>query len=108
MKFGTKEDLIKKYASKRKNISEQEVEDLLNSVIGYFNKEVGAYNTTEVSYRLNNFGTLYNPDFDTSKLIENYKEPQRIRAEKQLIEYILTGNIIPKKLNIQNDKVLRI
>lgn len=108
MEFALKEDLIREYASKRKAVDEADVEDLLECMIGYFNKEVGGAYSTEVSYRLNNLGAFYDPNFDTSKLLKQYKDVERQRAEKQLVEYILTNKIRPKKLNIKDDKVLRI
>jgi len=107
MKFGTKEDLIKRYASKRKGIDESEVKDLLESMIDYINKELGSAFPREICYRLNNFGTFYNPDFDTSHFLKDANSLERITAEKQLVEYILTNKIRPKKIDIKNDKVLR-
>lgn len=47
-----KEDLIKAYAEKRKNISFEEVEDLVNSLISYLRKTCGSNDTYEVDLGL--------------------------------------------------------
>jgi len=107
MEYKLKDDLIKEYASKRKGLDEADVKDLLDCMIGYFNKELGAFNSREVAYRLNNFGVLYDLDFDTSKLLKEEGTVERDRTEKQLVEYILTNGITPKKLSIKDDKILR-
>ena len=52
-----KEDLIKTYADKRKDISYEEVEDLLNSMISYIKEKTAEVETTEIY--LKNVGTLH-------------------------------------------------
>lgn len=108
MKFATKEDLIEKYALKRKALEYDDVKDLLECFIGYFNQTVGDVESKDISYRINNFGTLFESNFDTSNLVDVPSSAKRKKAEKRLQEYILTGLIRPKKIKIQHDRFLRI
>lgn len=108
MQYATKKDLIEKYASKRKALNEEDVEGLLDCFIGYFNGTLGELDNKEIAYRIGNFGTMYDKDFDTGDLANEPRSAVRKRAEKKLQEYILTGMIKPKKIYIKDDRFLRI
>ena len=69
MEFATKEDLIKRYAKKRKGIDEDEVKALLDSVLEYVKKQLAPHtDNTEFAYRLENFGTFYEKEFYSKAL----------------------------------------
>lgn len=108
MEYATKEDLIQCYADKRIALDYKDVEELLNCFIGGFNQFVGDVHSKEATYRINNFGTLYEHDFDTKDLVDRPDSHKRRKAEKKLQEYILTGLVQPKKINIKDDRFLRI
>jgi hypothetical protein len=109
MEFSTKEDVIKNYAEKRKGISEEEVKDLLDCFIGYFNRQfMKTNNLTEFAFQLDNFGTLYELEFDPRHLIKQWDDNSRVKTEKQLAEYVLTRAVKPKKFGLKDDKKLRI
>lgn len=55
--FYTREDLVKKYADKRKGLSEEEVEDLLDCVLGYLKTVTSGVN--DYSVRIGKLGYLY-------------------------------------------------
>lgn len=109
MNFGTKEELIKRYASKRLALEEDDVEDLLNCFIGYTIKNLSKqHNIEDFAFRIDNLGTFYEYEFDPSKLTTNHSSPERQLTEKKLAEYILTGIVRPKKISIKDDRNLRI
>jgi nucleoid DNA-binding protein len=109
MEFATKEDLIKRYAAKRKGIDESEVRDLLDALLEYTVKQLAPRaNNTEFAFRLENFGTFFEKEFNSKALTQPYNAKERIKTEKMLTEYILTGIVKPKKVDIFNDYKHRI
>lgn len=109
MEFATKEDLIKRYAKKRKGIDESEVEDLLDSILGYVKKQLSPYtDSTEFAYRLENFGTFFEKEFNSKALIKPYDAKERVKSEKMLTEFIFTRLVKPKKTDILYDYKHRI
>ncbi len=104
MEFATKEDLIERYAKKRKGIAEDEVKDLLDSILEHVKKQLAPQtDNTEFAYRLENFGTFYEKEFDSKALTNRYNAKDRIKSEKMLTEYIFTRIVKPKKTDILYD-----
>lgn len=109
MKYATKKDIIDKYASRRKALVEEDVEDLLEATIGYITKELRASRDKgEFSYDLEYFGQFYEHEFDTRDLIKEFRTEERAKADNKLHEFILTGIVRPKKITIKDDKLFRI
>lgn len=109
MEFITQEDVIKQYAQNRKALDEDDVRDLYKTFIGYVKKELSVLGSNEeFAFNIDNFGTLFEPTFDTRALLKPHHNKERKRTEKKLAEFIFTGAVKPIIFNIKNDKILRI
>lgn len=76
-----KDDLISRYASRRKNMPEKEVRDLLNHVLGYLKEKVQSED--EYAYKIPTIGTLYKK-FKYEKDYEGDALHHQMRFEKML------------------------
>jgi hypothetical protein len=101
-----KEDLIKAYSEKRKDISYSEVEDLVNSLVSYLKKTCRKQDTYEIE--LGSVGILHKKiDYDLYEAYDLSKS--KTLNTKMMIQEALNSNTIfsPKKENKSREEIQR-
>ena len=99
-KFYDKKDLIKAYAAKRKNLSEREVEDLLNSLIKFIQKDVKTENN--YAYHLRRIGTIYKKFQE--ELDEKSAQTDNERLDKMMFDVMFQKYRHPLLTELRVDK----
>lgn len=100
MQYATKKDVIEKYAQSRKNVEEEDVEDLINTFIDYLNMKLDR-STRSSNYvvSVDGLGKFYEYQFDSRQLAEKKDSHIKIKTENLMHEWAL-GNI---KINPRKD-----
>lgn len=101
--FLDREDLVKKYAARRKEISEEEIDDLLDCVLSFVKKE--AKNENNYAIRLGKLGFLHK-DFRKERQGRKYPHSNVSTVNNMLID-IFTNNPSTKHPLIRTDIVKR-
>lgn len=98
--FSNREDLVKRYADRRKNISEEEVEDLLDCVLGYL-KQVTSDNET-YAVRIGNLGYMYQKFKPQQKKHRHLKHMNNHLLMDKMIVEVCTNNDTNRNPLIRN------
>jgi CRISPR/Cas system type I-B associated protein Csh2 (Cas7 group RAMP superfamily) len=91
-KFRTKSDVIQAYADKRKGLEYEDVEDLMEALIGFLNMKLST-ESIDYSYFIPNIGYFHERMFDITGLVADVDSHKLKKTEKMMHQYILKNRI---------------
>lgn len=89
--FSNREDIVKRYSERRKNLSEEEAEDLLNCLLGYLKKITSDKETYAV--KIGSLGFMYkkfSPERKKSKNLKMVSNHELI--DKMIVELCINND----------------